>query len=109
MSDKTQCWLTSSHRRDLYEAGAFRNGTVKDVSGWQIRVRHLAHSGFQIVYTMPPAITLIPKLVEIKDQLHRQGAKLILMVDHPVQIDSLKGFAVAEPWLVYLKLDIGSR
>jgi hypothetical protein len=58
---------------------------------------------------MPPAIALIPKLVEVKDQLHRQGTKLILMVDHPVQIESLKGLAVAEPWLVYLKLDIGSK
>lgn len=58
---------------------------------------------------MPPAIPLIPRLIEVKDQLYKQGAKLILMVDHPTQIESLKGHKVAETWLVYLKLDIGSR
>jgi hypothetical protein len=63
----------------------------------------------QVVYTMPPALSLIPRLVDIKGQLHQQGAQLILMVDHPTQIEALKGHVVEAPWLVYLKLDIGSK
>lgn len=63
----------------------------------------------QIVYTMPPAIPLIPKLAEIKSQIHEQGSSLILMIDHPEQIKALKDQPTEAPWLVYLKLDIGSK
>lgn len=58
---------------------------------------------------MPPALSLIPKLVEVKKQLHQEGSELILMIDHPAQISGLKDQQVNAPWLVYLKLDIGSR
>ena len=58
---------------------------------------------------MPPAIPLVPKLAEIKSQMHKQGSNLILMVDHPAQIEALKDQPAEAPWLVYLKLDIGSK
>lgn len=58
---------------------------------------------------MPPAILLMPKLAEIKSQIHNQDSQLILMIDHPAQIEALKEQSTETPWLVYLKLDIGSK
>lgn len=86
------CASTLPEIHDLETAGAFSQGGVKDV-----------------VYTMPPAIPLMPKLAELKERLLRQGAHLILMVDHPTQIETLEQFTTSAPWLVYLKLDIGSK
>lgn len=58
---------------------------------------------------MPPAQSLMPRLVEIKQQLLAQGTDLILMIDHPAQVEGLAKYSVQTPWLVYLKLDIGSK
>lgn len=58
---------------------------------------------------MPPAIGLMSRLVDVKEELQQEGGRLILMVDHPTQIDCLKEHTVKEPWMVYLKLDIGSK
>lgn len=66
-------------------------------------------SSHQVLHSMPPGPNTLQRLDLLRAAMEKEQCTLLLMVDHPAQIDAIEKLPKQEdsPWHAFLKVDAG--